>query len=87
MLESKVQKDVMLYLRDLGYMVFKLDSPTTGVPDLFCARAKGDSFFVECKRPGKGARKIQEFRHEQLRSKGQVVYVFDSLDICKNTIK
>ena len=88
MLESKVQRDIMDYLEKLGYLVFKMEvSSGGGYPDLYATRTMKDEFFIETKREGKDAEPLQKYRHRQLRKKGRGVYVFDSLEKCKQTIK
>lgn len=86
-LESKVQRDIKKYLTKIGYLVFKMEASEAGYPDLFATRTVIDCLFLETKRAGKSARALQEYRHKQLRKKGRVVYVIDSIEKCMELIK
>lgn len=87
-LEAREQQRIVRYLKGLGYLVQKIESSSSGGwPDLFAAKTKEKTFWVECKRVGESARKLQEYQHELLRKHGQKVYVFDSLGACQSEIK
>lgn len=75
--ESEIQKKTITHFEKLGFFVIKLiQTNVNGIPDLLCIK-DGKALFIECKKTGKTAEPLQEYRHEQLRKKGCEVLVID----------
>ncbi len=62
-----------------GGLCEKWNAGTSGWPDRIVLLPDGKFGLVETKAPGKKPRKLQNHRHEQLRSLGYKVYVLDDL--------
>lgn len=66
-------------VKRLGGVSLKFFSATqTGYPDRIVMMPDGTLIWVELKRPGGKPRPLQLYRHDQLRSLGQEVWVIDS---------
>lgn len=82
MRESKIEKDCCKLAKKWGCLVFKFTSPgNKGVPDRLFINPKGETFYVEFKRPGEKLRPIQEYQIGRLKEHGVRVYVCDNVDI------
>jgi len=80
MLESPVQTKIMLDLRKRGWFVRKIiQTNKPGDPDLY-AYKQGRTIWIECKRPGKTARPLQEFRGDEIIQSGMEWYQADSYE-------
>lgn len=77
MLEKQVEARLKARLEAHGFKVLKLQTPgNAGVPDRIILRphySPGPPFFVECKRPGKHERRLQELVCEDLAARGCIV--------------
>jgi hypothetical protein len=81
MRESKVEAHLRKSVETMGGWAMKFVSPgIVGVPDRVVFLPGGVSFFVELKRPRKGATEIQARRHQQMRDLGQVVWVANTIE-------
>jgi hypothetical protein len=87
-LESKIQRQIILWLEAKGWYVVKiLQTTKNGWPDLQALKLddseyypKSKIIFIEVKRPGQKPTPLQLIRHEELRSRGFHVIVADSLE-------
>jgi len=81
MREKPVEERLKDRLEKYGFKVIKLTCPGyAGVPDRMILRPKwapGTPYFVECKRPGKTERRLQELVRDEWRARGCTV-----LDVC-----
>lgn len=81
MKEAPVEQRLKTKLEAHGFKVLKLTTPgTNGVPDRMILRptwSPGPPWFVECKRPGKTERRLQELVRDKWRARGVNV-----LDVC-----
>lgn len=78
--ESKIQRRIIKKLESDGWLVVKLSlTNKNGIPDLLCLKSSR-YIWIEVKAPGEKPRKLQEFRHQQLRDHGAEVHVVDSVD-------
>ena len=81
MLEGKVEDRLKTRLERYGFKVLKLVTPgNSGTKDRLILRPKwspGAPYFVECKRPGKTERRLQELVRDEWRARGCLV-----LDVC-----
>lgn len=69
--EQQIQSKKIKQLEDQGYYVIKLmKTNKNGIPDLIALPPNTDSFFVEVKRPGGKPRPLQQYRIDELKSKG-----------------
>lgn len=76
-----VQAPVVAYARSKGWQAHKLDTyGTPGEPDYIFVKVGRRAFYMEFKRPTKGAEVHQRTRHEQLRAAGFDVYVVNERD-------
>ena len=76
--ESLLQARILDDLVSMGWVVHKVVlSSKDGWTDIEAFRNK-IAIFIECKAPGKKARPLQEYRHDQLRGQGFDVLVIDS---------
>ena len=79
MLESKIQKKIIDYLKSKGaYVVKTIRTNRNGTPDLLCCY-RGRFIAVECKRPGKELDALQKYHREQIRKAGGVSIKADDL--------
>lgn len=80
-LEKDFQSDVISFLTQTGFFVFKCESQTRGIPDLFCVR-EGVHIFIELKIEGGKLSKIQSFMIEKINRHGGNAFVaYDMEDI------
>lgn len=79
MLESKIEKAVTDYAKTLGYLSYKLTSPSNrAVPDrMYIGNCR--VIFVEYKQLGKKPTALQAKTHRTMREHGATVYVIDSI--------
>lgn len=81
MLESRVENYLKKKVEKLGGKAFKwAPIGVTGVPDRMVLLPGGRIIFVELKAPGKKARKLQEYRAEQLKELGFQVECLDTVE-------
>ena len=76
--EAKIERGVSMWAGDHGWLVIKF-SPmgNVGWPDRVFIK-DGRHIWIEFKAPGEKPRKIQDYRHAQLRRHGAEVYVIDN---------
>ena len=80
MLESKIQKKIINRLQEEGWLCIKLIKTTlNGIPDLICHR-KGETMYIEVKRPLGKLSELQKIRIEQLRNKGIKTLIWEDYD-------
>ena len=81
MRESKIERDLCKYAKNLGWYTYKWVCPgNNGVPDRIFIK-KGKILFIEFKSPGKKLRDLQRNVLETLKNEGCNCYIID--DICK----
>lgn len=76
-MEAKLQRRIIKFLEKHRWYVVKIvicNKP--GHPDIEAYR-NGIVIFIECKDAGKKAKPLQDYRHEQLRGQGFLVFVID----------
>lgn len=79
MLESEIEKTLIIEVKKRGGMALKFISPNlAGVPDRIILMNNGKMAFAELKAPGKKLRPLQIKRKTQLESLGFKVYCIDS---------
>ncbi|OCA97854.1 VRR-NUC domain-containing protein [Clostridium beijerinckii] len=79
MLESEIEKTLIIEVKKRGGMALKFISPNlAGVPDRMILMDDGKMAFAELKAPGKKLRPLQIKRKAQLESLGFNVYCIDS---------
>lgn len=87
MKESSIECRLVKEVEKLGGICWKFVSPgVAGVPDRLVLLPGGQIVFVELKAPGQKARKLQEYRHKQLRKLGFRVEIIDSIEGVKEFI-
>ena len=77
MREKYIEQRLRQEVRRRGGLCEKWVSGTAGWPDRIIIFPDGKVGFVEVKAPGEEPRKLQLYRHEQLRKMGCQVYVLD----------
>lgn len=78
MLESEIEKAVVIEVKKRGGLALKFISPgMSGVPDRLILMKDGKLAFIELKAPGKKMRPLQIKRKSQLRALGFKVYCID----------
>ena len=84
MVESDIQRDIIIGLRAFGFKVYRMNAgyirknvklAEDGTPDLLVALDKGRSMWIEVKQPGKLPTDKQLQRHAELRALGHKVIV------------
>lgn len=85
MLESKIQRAIMDYLRfEMNCMVTKISTMKgygqSHWPDLLVAPHLQPTFFIETKKPGEDQTEAQKITTENLRARGYIVLVARSLE-------
>jgi hypothetical protein len=81
MLESSIEKALVMQARRKGGVALKFVSPgTAGVPDRLVLLPGKKIAFVELKAPGKKPRPLQIKRKEQIEALGFKVWVIDQID-------
>lgn len=86
-LENKLEKKCVKYAESCGYITYKLQNTGQyGVPDRLFIR-KGEIYFIEFKREGSKARKIQEYKIMQLKQHLMNVEVVDNFETFIKIIK
>ncbi len=80
-LESKLERKVVDYAEDIGYLTFKV-SPVSnrGWPDRVFINSSGVHLYMELKKSGKKVRKLQAYRIEQLLERNVLVFWTDFYD-------
>lgn len=69
--EQQIQANKIKDLEAQGFYVIKLmKTNKNGIPDLLVLPPNTDTFFVEVKRPGGKPRPLQQYRIDELKSKG-----------------
>lgn len=86
-LESKLEKDIVDYAETIRYLTFKV-SPVSnrGWPDRVFINPSGHHIYMELKKQGKKARKLQAYRMEQLVERNVDVYEVDNLELAKELL-
>ena len=80
MLEAKIEKEVTLYAREMGWLSFKFTSPgNRSVPDRMYLR-NGKVIFIEFKQYGKKPTKLQKFTHRLFKGQEFEVQIIDSIE-------
>ena len=80
MRESTIERAVNKYARSLGWLAYKVTSPSNrGVPDSIYFKA-GITLLIEFKAPGKQPRPLQLAHIEKLKSQLIPVYVIDDVE-------
>ena len=77
-LDSKLQSDILCDLRSFGKYCecFKVEKTSdNGTPDIFFTTKLTGPIFIETKRSGEKARKLQEVRIKRLRECGMKTFV------------
>jgi Holliday junction resolvase len=78
--ESKIEGKVVKYAQEKGWLVRKYASPgQRGVPDRIFMGAGGRIIFIEFKAPNGVLSKLQEKEIEEMRARGQRVFVIDNI--------
>ena len=77
MREKYIEQQLAKEVRSRGGLCEKWNSGTSGWPDRIVILPDGKVGFVEVKAPGEEPRKLQLYRHGQLRQMGFPVYVLD----------
>lgn len=81
MLEKEVESHLERGAKKLGGKAYKWVSPqNSGVPDRIVILPGGRIVFVETKKPGEKARRLQEEVHKKLRKLGCDVRVIDTIE-------
>lgn len=87
MLESKIQASILKYLKNEGFFTVKtIVNNKAGVPDIYALK-DGINVWIEVKRPGGRVSQIQSYIHSQIREKGGIIFVVDTLDDLKEKLK
>ena len=87
-LESSIEKAVITYAKKLEFIVLKLNNPASkGWPDRLFIGREGCHFYIEFKREGEKARKLQQFRIQTLVERGCHVYLVDNVEEGINVIQ
>jgi len=86
-LESKIQTEILDYLKPRGF-AYKHEPVPTGIPDIHFIPKKGKkNYWFEVKRSASHKpSEIQLYIHKKLRAVGDKVYVVWSLDMVKNVL-
>jgi hypothetical protein len=87
-----LEKDIEAYgcglCRKEGWVSEKYTSPAKrSVPDRIVFKPGGDIFFVEYKRPGAKATKLQVKDHDRRKAMGFRVYVVDTYDEARRVVE
>lgn len=74
--EKAVENYLIKKIKDKGEMTMKiLSTHINGLPDRICTKSDGKVIWVEVKAPNEKPRRLQRYRHNQLREHGQIVEV------------
>lgn len=85
--ENQVETRLRKKVEEIGGRAFKFSSPgNNGVPDRVVLY-KGQSYFVELKRPGEELRPLQRVVSKKFKRLGFKVYVIDSYEAVDSFIK
>ena len=77
-IENDIEKHLKKQITKIGGLCYKFTSPgTRGVPDRIVIY-KGETFFIEMKRPGGKLRKDQQKIAKQIEQQGVKVFVLDT---------
>lgn len=77
-IEKDIEKHLKKQITKIGGLCYKFTSPgTRGVPDRIVIY-KGETFFIEMKRPGGKLRKDQQKIAKQIEQQGVKVFVLDT---------
>lgn len=86
--EKTIERKLVEEVRRQGGICPKFISPgMNGMPDRIVLLPEGRQAFVEVKAPGRKPRKLQLFRHTQLRNLGYQVFVLDDPEKIKRSGK
>ncbi len=81
MLESKIEKELRLQVKAAGGKAYKFSSPgNNGVPDRIVLY-KGQSYFIELKKPGEDLTPRQKVVKKHFNKLGFNVYKIDSVEL------
>lgn len=79
--EGKIEKAVKEYAARKKFYVRKFKSPgNRGVPDKLFISPRGETFFIEFKDPKGKLSELQKDEIFQIRKRGAIVYVVDSIE-------
>jgi len=80
-LEKSWEKKLVNWCKSRNWLCLKYENASeTGYPDRIVITTTGQHIWLECKREGEKARKLQEYRISQLRNRNVEVYCVDSLE-------
>lgn len=83
-LESSIEAKYFKWAKDKGLLPIKLNlQGRRGMPDRMVLGWKGKMVFIEFKRKGEKAKKLQVITIQELRDRGFKVAVFDDLETAK----
>lgn len=83
MIESKIQRSIIQYLKFSGYMVLRMrEVEPNGIPDLLCI-SFNHTLWIEVKQPTGRLSEAQKFIHKKLVALNQEVITVTSLDELK----
>jgi len=87
MLESKIQKEIIKYLKSKEHIVLRLrEVSPIGCPDLLCVTKEGNHVYIEVKKEGGRLSSVQEYMHKALKEYNCEVYTVYSLEEVKEIL-
>jgi hypothetical protein len=87
MREADIEKKVILYAKEKGFLVYKFKSPNNkGVPDRLIINPMGLVFFIEFKKKGKKLTILQDYVLKCLSDRSVKTYVVDDVESGKSII-
>lgn len=88
MLESAVQGKIIKQLEAIGCVVIKIiKANKNGIPDLLVLLPTGRAVFIEVKKPGGVASKLQQYYIELLRKQGFTAFICDDPKDAVSTVE
>lgn len=85
--EQQVQKQIINYLEDKGYVAIKIIvANKSGVPDIVGCTKKGKFFAIEVKKPGKKPTKLQQYKLDKIAANKGIAFSADSVDVVKKLL-
>lgn len=88
MLESAVQSKIIKQLEKLGCIVIKIiRANKSGIPDLLVLLPNGRAVFIEVKKPGGVASKLQQYYIELFRKQGFTAFICDDPQDAISTVE
>ena len=87
MLESKIERELRLQVKDIGGKAYKFSSPgNNGVPDRIVI-CNGKCYFVELKKPGEDLTPRQKVVKKHFKKLVFEVYKIDSVELVNQFVK